>query len=357
VGIASSRLNRNVHLLTIRANTGLKRRLLCSNFAVDTPQKSNFSFALRRILGSLIEYFDDESVTDVFLNGTSGLWVDRGCGAQHIREWRLEPDELKQLAVALIAAGGRHIDELNPCVDVRLEHGIRVHAVLPPISTRGVLISIRIPRAQRVSFDDLVRAGLCDVATASTLRRLVADRKNALITGPTGSGKTTLLAALMGLAPVSQRIITIEDVAELDISHPHVISLETRQASIEGGGAIDLERLMREALRMRPERLVIGECRGPELKVLLGALNTGHDGGAGTVHASSLKDIPARLEALGASAAIEPLNLARQVVSAIDAVVHLEMQDGRRRIAHLGRVQIGVDGRLQVRTFTESVRQ
>jgi pilus assembly protein CpaF len=318
---------------------------------VQTPQTQTFSFALRRLLGSLLNHFDDVMVTDVFINGDSGLWVDRGHGAQKIDGWMLEPDKLRQLAVSLISAGGRHLDELNPCVDVRLEHGIRVHAVLPPISTTGALISIRIPRAQNASFDELVLSGLCDTEVASILRGLVTDRKNLLITGPTGSGKTTLLAALMALAPEHERIITIEDVAELQIQHPHVVSLETRQASIEGGGSITLERLMREALRMRPERLVIGECRGPELRVLLGALNTGHDGGAGTLHASSLRDIPARLEALGASAGIEPVNLARQVVSAIDAVVHLQYRHGQRRVAHIGRLQVGDDERLQVRSF------
>lgn len=332
----------------IASNTGRNRDETCSNSIMQSSTKPEFSFALRRQLGPLIEHFDDEDVTDIFLNGAAGLWVDRGHGAQPVTGRQLNTAEVKQLAVSLIASGGRHLDELNPCVDVRLERGIRVHAVLPPISTQGALISIRIPRTQNQGFDELVRAGLCPEEMAAKLRALVAERKNILISGPTGSGKTTLLAALISLAPHSERIVTIEDVAELQIRHPHVISLETRQASIEGGGGIDLERLVREALRMRPERLVIGECRGPELKVLLSALNTGHDGGAGTLHASSLNDIPARLEALGASAGIDANSLARQVVSAIDAIVHLSITAGSRGISAIGKPVIGLDQRLTV---------
>lgn len=260
----------------------------------------------------------------------------------------LNPGALKHLAVSLIALGGRHVDELNPCVDVRLERGIRVHVVLAPVSTSGTVISVRIPRAHSTPFAELVTAGLCDAEMAAALRDLVTGQKNILITGPTGSGKTTLLAALLALADHQQRILTIEDVAELQIAHPHVVSLETRQPNLEGRGGIDVERLVREALRMRPQRLVVGECRGPELRVLLSALNTGHDGGAGTLHASSLANVPARLEALGASAGIEPGALARQVISAIDAIIHLEQHDGIRRIAHLGRPELTPAGLLAI---------
>lgn len=308
------------------------------------------SFSLRSALGPLGTYLSDSNITDIFVNGELGLWLDRGKGAEKEEGWNLGVDEVKALAVSMIAAGGRHLDELNPCVDVRLAQGIRVHAVLAPISTVGPVLSIRIPRVQQVSFDDLVSWGLCSPAVQKTLHRLVAERKSVLITGPTGSGKTTLLAALMSLVPAGERIVTLEDVAELQIHHPHVISLETRQPNIEGAGGVDLERLIREALRMRPDRLVVGECRGPELRVLLSALNTGHDGGAGTVHASSLVDVPARLEALGATAGIEPRDLARQVVSAIDTVVHLGIHDGKRRIEQIGTLVLGTGGTLEVRS-------
>lgn len=309
------------------------------------------SYPLRRALGSLVRHFEDETVTDVFVNGPDQLWIDRGEGATREPGWMLDPAALKHLAVSLIALGGRHVDELNPCVDVRLERGIRVHVVLAPVSTSGTLISIRIPRTHHASLAELASAGLCDNHTEDTLRNLVAARRNVLITGPTGSGKTTLLAALLAEADERQRILTIEDVAELQIAHPHVVSLETRQPNLEGRGGIDVEQLVREALRMRPQRLVVGECRGPELRVLLTALNTGHDGGAGTLHASSLADVPARLEALGASAGIESHALARQVISAIDAVIHLEQHAGRRRIAHLGKPVLTPAGLLRIESL------
>ncbi|WP_420893307.1 ATPase, T2SS/T4P/T4SS family [Rathayibacter iranicus] len=174
------------------------------------------------------------------------------------------------------------------------------------------------------------------------------ERWNLLITGAGGSGKTTLLGALLGAAPSSERIVTIEDVGELRPAHPHVVSLESRQPNLEGAGAVGLDRLVREALRMRPDRLVLGECRGIELRELLSALNTGHDGGAGTLHANSLEDVPARLEALGVLAGWGPEAIARQTVSAIDLVLHLERRGGRRRLAASGIFALDSAGRLRV---------
>jgi hypothetical protein len=176
-----------------------------------------------------------------------------------------------------------------------------------------------------------------------------AGRANLLVSGAAGAGKTTLLAALLAEAPAHERIVTIEDVAELRIAHPHHVRLEARQPNIEGFGGIGLARLVREALRMRPDRLVVGECRGDEVRELLSALNTGHDGGAGTVHANGLHDVPARLEALGAPAGLDDRALARQAASAIGLVVHVERSaDGSRRIAGAGRPVVGGDGRLAI---------
>lgn len=264
-------------------------------------------------------------------------------------DWGLDEHAVRDLAVGLIALGGRHLDDATPCADVRWEHGVRVHAVLPPISCAGgATISIRLPATGMPDLDDLGRRGAFDAAIGSRLERLVDRRGNVLVTGATGAGKTTLLAALLGRVPVSERIVTIEDVAELRISHPHHVRLEARQANLEGVGAIPLGRLLREALRMRPDRLVVGECRGEEIRELLTALNTGHDGGAGTVHASGLADVPARLEALGALAGMDDRALARQTASAIGAVVHVERgSDGVRRVVGLARPVVRAD-RLEI---------
>ena len=180
------------------------------------------------------------------------------------------------------------------------------------------------------------------------MRALVDRRANLLITGAGGSGKTTLLAALLASAPHRERIVVLEDVAELRIDHPHVVTLESRQANLEGAGGVGLDRLVREALRMRPDRLVVGECRGVELRELMSALNTGHDGGAGTLHANSLADVPARLEALGALAGLSGDAVARQAVSAFDALLHVTRSEAGRRLAALGRLTLDAEDRLGV---------
>lgn len=299
-------------------------------------------------LGSLAPYLADPSVTDVFVNGRGGLFVDHGSGARACPEWRASEREVRQLATALIAAGNRHVDDAHPCVDVRLPGGLRVHVVLAPISTAGTAISIRVARPGVSTFEDLVALGAADAHEALFLQEAVARRANFLVSGAAGVGKTTLLAALLALAPATERIVTIEDVAELVIDHPHHVALEARQPNLEGAGAVSLARLVREALRMKPDRLVIGECRGGEVRELLTALNTGHDGGAGTVHANSLADVATRLEALGALAGLDDAALARQVASAMEFVVHLERdRDGARRIAAIGDFRIE-DGRLRV---------
>src|SRR5699024_4995150 len=182
---------------------------------------------------------------------------------------------------------------------------------------------IRVPRMAHIDLGGLAARGAFTPATGDWLRSLVRDRANLLVTGGAGCGKTTLLAALLGDVPRSERIVTIEDVAELRLAHPHHIALEARQANREGAGAIGLARLVRESLRMRPDRLVVGECRGEEIRDLLTALNTGHDGGAGTLHANGLADVPARLEALGALAGWDDRAVARQASSAFDVVLHL----------------------------------
>ncbi|HEY2645020.1 MAG TPA: TadA family conjugal transfer-associated ATPase [Galbitalea sp.] len=298
--------------------------------------------------GVLAELVADASVTDVFANGSDGVWVDRGAGLERVRGIQLDEVELRELAVRLMAQGGRHIDEASPCVDARLDGGIRVHAVLPPISPRGTLVSIRLPRTEFPSLESLDTAGFFDLVSRNTVSEMVDRRTNILFTGAAGSGKTTLLGAVLSAASPTERIIAIEDVAELRVRHPHYLSLEARQPNLEGAGGLGLDRLVREALRMRPDRLVLGECRGAELRELLTALNTGHDGGAGTLHANSLADVPARLEALGAISGMSAVAVARQTVSAIGAVVHLERTTSRRRIAAAGSFTLDHRDRLAI---------
>ncbi|MEO7348625.1 MAG: TadA family conjugal transfer-associated ATPase [Terrimesophilobacter sp.] len=296
--------------------------------------------------GTLAPLLSDPAVTDVFVNGAGEVWIDRGDGAERRPSLPFDEAGVRELAVRLIALGGRHIDEASPCIDVRLRDGIRVHAVLPPISPAGSLLSIRLPRVRRLTIDDLVAAGFFDTIAVQKVLDLVRNRANILVTGAGGSGKTTLLSALLALAPPTDRLIAIEDVAELHVDHPHFVSLEARQPNLEGAGEVGLARLVREALRMRPDRLILGECRGAEVRELLSALNTGHDGGAGTLHANSLSDVPARLEALGALAGLGVNAVARQSVSAIGAVLHVERHEGVRRLAQMGRLAVSPAGRL-----------
>lgn len=299
-------------------------------------------------LERLRPHLEDPRTTDLFVNGAS-VFVDSGQGPRLVPEIALEESDARELAVTLIAAGGRHIDESHPCVDVRLDGGARVHAVLPPVSVSGTLVSIRVPRLEVVTLAELGRRGMFDPELGERLRALVAARENLLVTGAAGAGKTTLLSALLAEARHDERILTIEDVAEVRLDHPHHVRLEARQPNLEGAGGIGLARLVREALRMRPDRLVVGECRGEEIRELLSALNTGHDGGAGTVHANSLTDVPARLEALGALAGLTDHALARQVTSAIGVVIHVTRdRDGTRRVSSLGRPALGPDGRLHI---------
>ncbi|TQJ31378.1 TadA family conjugal transfer-associated ATPase [Microbacterium sp. SLBN-146] len=314
---------------------------------VDRPARRDVP--RHQALAPLARYLADPDVTDLFVNGEAGLFVDRGEGVVAVPEWRAGEDAVRDLAVALIGLGGRHIDDATPCVDVRLDRGIRVHAVLPPVAAEGTMISVRIPRVHRPTLGDLEATGSIGPAAHERLLDLVTRRVNVLVTGAAGAGKTTVLAALLAAADESERIVTIEDVAELMLAHPHHVRLEARQPNLEGAGGVDLARLVREALRMRPDRLVVGECRGAEVRELLSALNTGHDGGAGTLHANGLHDVPARLEALGSLAGLDDRSIARQVHSAIGAVVHVARdRAGRRRVHSVGRPAIDPHGRLRI---------
>ncbi|WP_081746583.1 TadA family conjugal transfer-associated ATPase, partial [Arthrobacter sp. H5] len=247
-------------------------------------------------LGPLQHLAEDPTVTDILVNGPQAVWVDNGSGLS-LTSLRFASDsEVRNLAARLVAAGGRRLDDGNPCVDVRLDT-FRVHAVLPPLSTTGTLLSIRIRRKREFSLEELESSGAVDPLMGHTLRRIVTGRMNFLISGATGTGKTTLLSTLLALSDPGERLVTVEDAAELSPAHPHAVGLQSRHGNLEGAGVVDLAELVRQALRMRPDRLIVGECRGAEVRELLAAMNTGHSGAGGTIHANSPASVPARLAA------------------------------------------------------------
>lgn len=278
-------------------------------------------------------------VTDVLVNAPEEVWFDRGRGMERAGVRFADDAAVRRLAQRLAAAAGRRLDDAAPFVDAALPDGTRLHAILPPLTPRTA-ISLRVLARQRYRLDDLVRLGTMPAEVAAVLESLVAARLAFVLSGGTGSGKTTLLGALLGLAPVSERLVVIEDAAELVIEHPHVLRLVTRAANVEGAGAIGLRELVRQALRMRPDRLVVGEFRGAEMVELLVALNTGHEGGCATLHANSAADVPARLAALGALGGLGASAVVRLVSSAVDVVAHLRRgRDGRRRVEEVALLQ------------------
>jgi pilus assembly protein CpaF len=277
----------------------------------------------------------DPEVTDVLVNGPGEVWVDRGRGLERAGVEQLDDLSLRRLAQRLASACGRRLDDSQPWVDARLPDGTRFHAVLPPVAGRGVCLSLRTFRPVAFSLAELVTAGTVEPVAAELLVAMMAARLAFLVTGGTGSGKTTLLGTLLSLADPGDRIVLIEDAAELRPIHPHVVSLEARPSNAEGAGAVTLRDLIRQALRMRPDRIVVGECRGAEVAELLSALNTGHLGGAGTLHANSPGDVPARMAALGASGGLTPEAMRVQLAAAIQCVVHVVRSPGGRILQEL----------------------
>ncbi|GAA1824684.1 TadA family conjugal transfer-associated ATPase [Microlunatus capsulatus] len=275
-------------------------------------------------------------VTDVLVNGPEQVLLDRGAGLE-AADVRFGSDaEVRALAQRLAASVGRRLDDASPFVDARLPDGTRLHAVLATVARPGTCLSLRVPARRGLGLDDFVASGAMGPRAAALLRRLVEARLAFLVSGGTGSGKTTLLSALLALVPPGHRIVVAEDSRELDPAHPHVVRLEGRPANAEGAGALGLTELVRQALRMRPDRLVVGEVRGAEICDLLRALNTGHEGGCGTVHANSAEDVPARLEALGALGGLGRAALHAQIASALDVVLHIRRDEaGVRRLAEV----------------------
>ncbi|MFI7584911.1 TadA family conjugal transfer-associated ATPase [Kocuria sp. M1N1S27] len=282
-------------------------------------------------LGPLEPLLPHRGLTDVYVNGPDEVWLETESGVRRVGSPFGSDAEVRALAVRLVTAAGRRLDAAHPCVDVQTASGYRVHAVLPPVSTGGTLLSVRFRSTRALSLADLVDAGTVDPDTAELLTGAVRSGVSFLVSGATGAGKTTVLNALLSCAPAHERIVLIEDAAELRPEHPHVVGLQARHANTEGAGGIDLAELVRQALRMRPDRLVVGECRGAEVRELLTALNTGH-AGAGTVHANSAEAVPARLSALGALAGMSREAVTLQAASALDLVVHVDRAGGHRQV-------------------------
>ncbi len=283
--------------------------------------------------GPLDELLRDPRTTDVLVCGPSAVWIDRGAGLEPTGVRFADDAAVRRLAQRLAVAAGRRLDDASPYVDGWLaEVGVRLHAVLPPLAAGGTCLSLRVLRPAAHDLAALRSLGAVDAAGEALLRAVVAARLAFLVSGGTGAGKTTVLAALLSAVEPHERIVSVEDAEELRPRHPHVVRLVARPANIEGAGGVTLRDLVRQALRMRPDRLVVGEVRGAEVCDLLAALNTGHEGGAGTVHANSAREVPARMEALAATGGLAPAALHSQLAAAVQIVLHMRRLRGGTRV-------------------------
>jgi pilus assembly protein CpaF len=292
--------------------------------------------------GPLERLLADESVTEIMVNGPFDVWVERQGRLFETTVRFNDESHLRRIINKIVAQVGRRIDESSPLVDARLPDGSRVNAVIPPLSLSGPLVTIRKFSKKRFDLNDLIRMGELTTETVEFLQRCIVAELNVLISGGTGSGKTTLLNALSTAIPDSDRIVTIEDAAELRLNQRHVLRLEARPKNIEGEGEIPIRELVRNSLRMRPDRIIVGEVRGAEALDMLQAMNTGHDGSLSTVHANSCRDALARIETMVLMAGFDlPMRAIRQqVASALDLIVHLErLEDGSRRVTAITEVQ------------------
>lgn len=292
--------------------------------------------ALGPKLGGLLAI---QGVTDLLINGHRQAFVDRaGVGLEQVASPFESEVELGQLAQQIIALGGRHLDQANPFADVSIGAdsvgGLRVHAALASGCNPNTHLSIRVHSNRLFGLEQLADFGMFDQVQLAELRQVVSSRENFLISGATGSGKTTLLRAMLSEC-VGERILALEDVAELGLQNSNYISLQTRQSNIEGKGEISLERLVREALRMRPDRLVIGEVRGAELIVMLQALNTGHRGAGATIHANSFADVMPRVKSIGRAVGFDAESMSEQMRSAFTWIIHVE----QRKVVTIAKVK------------------
>ena len=302
------------------------------------PLASQPFLVIPDILGpKLATLLSSPGVTDVLINGFDQVWLQRSSGPLELGVSPFESEqELGRLAQDLIASGGRHLDQANPFCDVAVGGNIRVHASLASACHPKTLVSIRLHLNRQFGLDALRSGGMFGEPELLLLRQIIARRENFLIAGGAGTGKTTLLRAMLG-ACQGERVIAVEDVSEIGLESGHFISLQTRQANIEGAGAIGLDKLLREALRMRPDRLAVGEVRGAELLVMLQALNTGHSGGGATIHASGFDSVANRIGSIAWQCGLAANELIAQAKSAIDWLIYVGRENGQHRLLRIGR--------------------
>jgi pilus assembly protein CpaF len=292
--------------------------------------------------GPLERLLADETVTEIMVNGPHEIWIERAGQLSETNVRFNDESHLRRIINKMVAQVGRRIDENSPMVDARLPDGSRVNAIIPPLSLSGPLVTIRKFSKRRLNLDDMIKMGTLSAETVEFLQRCIRAQLNMLISGGTGSGKTTLLNALSTAIPDTERIVTIEDAAELRLNQRHVLRLEARPKNLDGEGEIPIRQLVRNSLRMRPDRIIVGEVRGAEALDMLQAMNTGHDGSLSTVHSNSPRDALARIETMVLMAGIDlPVRAIReQVSSALDAIIHLErLEDGSRRVTAVSEVQ------------------
>jgi pilus assembly protein CpaF len=296
-------------------------------------------------LGPLEELLFLPGLTDILVNRFDDVWIDRGNGLEKTDIGFVSESAAQEFAKRVATRGHRRLDEAQPFVDIQTDAGLRFHAILPPISTTGITISIRTPLRKSLTLEDMLATGNLDQETYLAVNYVIDSQKNFVISGGTGSGKTTLLSAMLAKVSASQRIVLIEDTSELSIPHPHVVSVQARLANSEGAGGITMTDLVRQALRMRPDRIVVGEVRGPEVSDLLLALNTGHKGSATTIHADEASSVPTRIEALGLLAGLPREAIHAQMFSAFDVVIQMRnTQDGERGVAEIAEFAKASDG-------------
>ncbi|MEW6933770.1 TadA family conjugal transfer-associated ATPase [Trueperella pyogenes] len=322
----------------LAAGENLRGALAAVPGAIFTADVAAVDAQIRReLIGAgpvIAPLLEDGEVTDVVVNGVQ-VWIDRGAGMERIEDELESEEAARALAVRLAASCGQRLDDASPIVDGTFPSGVRLHAVIPPLSAEGTLISLRTHRARVFTLAELQAGGSVASEVARVVRRLVDRRANVLISGATGAGKTAFLNVMLSLIGAEQRILVIEESAELRPNHPHVIHLQVRKANVQGAGEVTMSDLVRAAMRMRPDRIVLGECRGAEVRDVLGALNTGHEGGWATIHANSTADIPARLVALGALAGMNEATVAAQAAAGLDAAIHVRRAGGQRFVSEI----------------------